>query len=316
MKKVFHDFDRQTSQRFKEYNERVLEKRKKCKEQCDKDIQKIILKDKIEKQMEENFSALETNIDSNDIPTCICKKSLADKVEKRCLKCTQNLGGIVTPSSVVLGGIAELGLSAWKTAALAAAKKAAITEGAVKGLAKVEAMGLTNFIKEMNSAFCLKELDVNLLKAVFMQQNSGNFSKITNFIYMKYEMTCSQNVLSTGSNSICKIGETLKLTKMSGQTTLLKKAAIGEKVNELLAGAKNAAANETANITASETVAIEGAKKGAIETTCMNCHTAIIASIIAIVIIVMIMVIIYLILRYRRKKKLKKKLQYIKLLKE
>ncbi|SOS78620.1 PIR protein [Plasmodium sp. gorilla clade G1] len=316
IKKVLQDFDRQTSQRFKEYNERMQVKRKKCKEQCDKDTQKIILKDKIEKQMANKFSALETNIDSNDIPTCNCKKSLADKVEKRCLKCTQNLGGVVAPSSGVLGGIAELGLSAWKTIALAAAKKAAIAEGAVKGLAKVEAMGLANFIEKMKSTFIMNELNVNLLESVFFQQNPGNFSKIANVIYTKYKTTCMPNVVSTDNNSICNIVKTLKFYEETVKLNVSEKLIIERNVNDILAGVKSTAANETANITASETATIETAKKGVIETVCMNCHTAIIASIIAIVIIVMVMVIIYLILRYQRKKKMKRKLQYIKLLKE
>ncbi|SCM18771.1 PIR protein, putative [Plasmodium sp.] len=281
MKKVLQDFDRQTSQRFKEYNGRMQEKRKNCKEQCDKDIQKIILKDKIEKQMEEKFSALETNIDSNDLPTCICNKTLADKVEKRCLKCTQNLGGVVAPSSGVLGGIAELGLSAWKTAALAAAKKAAITEGAVKGLAKVEAMGLTNFIKEMNSAFCLKELDVKLLETVFFQQKLDNFSKLAHSICVQ----CNDNyglAVTRNSCAICNFDEALECTVFSSGAKYSDKATLLKEINSILSRSKDAAAFKAADITIEETTAIETAKKVAIETTCMYCHTAIIASIVAI----------------------------------
>ncbi|SCM18845.1 PIR protein, putative [Plasmodium sp.] len=315
MKKVLQDFDRQTSQRFKEYNGRMQEKRKNCKEQCDKNIQKIILKDKIEKQMEEKFSALEKNIDSNDIPTCICKQTLADKVEKKCLKCTQNLGGIVAPSSGVLGGIAELGLCVWKTTALKAAIAAAKQAGAAKGLAAGEAMGLTKFIEGTKSAFFIKELDVKLLESVFTQQNYINFSRLAKVIHDQYETTCG--VFSTNTNyPICIIGHELGLGSNPGGLYVPPESIIGKKVNEILVTAKNAAAKETANVTASETALLETAKKGTIETTCMNCHTAIIASIVAILIIVLIMVIIYLILRYRRKKKMKKKLQYIKLLKE
>ncbi|ETW27267.1 hypothetical protein PFFCH_05306 [Plasmodium falciparum FCH/4] len=33
MKEMMENFDRQTSQRFKEYDERMIEKRQKCKEQ-------------------------------------------------------------------------------------------------------------------------------------------------------------------------------------------------------------------------------------------------------------------------------------------
>ncbi|KYN93025.1 rifin [Plasmodium reichenowi] len=306
MKKVLHDFDRQTSQRFKEYYERMLEKRKKCKEQCDKDIQKIILKDKIEKELTEKLSVMQTDITNDDIPTCACEKSLADKVEKGCLKCTQNLGG----------GIAELGLSSWKTAALAAAKKAAIAEGAVKGLAKVEAMGFAKFIEGMESAFCIKDLNINLLKSVFMQQNSANFSSISNFIYKKYEAMCASKIVGADGDFVFQIDQTLKGAACSSQVNVSNKASIATKVNTILSASKNDAAYKAADIIAEKTAEIETAKKVAIETTCMNCHTAIIASIVAILVIVLVMVIIYLILRYRRKKKMKKKLQYIKLLKE
>ncbi|SOS80083.1 rifin [Plasmodium sp. gorilla clade G1] len=72
MKSVKENFDRQTSQRFEEYNKRMIKNRKKCKEQCDKDIQKIVVKDKME-------------------------KSLAEKVEKGCLMCGCGLGGGVAP---------------------------------------------------------------------------------------------------------------------------------------------------------------------------------------------------------------------------
>ncbi|SOS80843.1 PIR protein, putative [Plasmodium sp. gorilla clade G1] len=316
MKAVMENYNRQTSQRLKEYDERMIKNRQKCKEKCNKEIQQIILKDKIEKELSQHFSALETNISTNDIPTCICEKSIADKMEKTCLKCTQNLGGIVAPSSVVLGGIAEFGLSTWKPKAIAAAIAAAKQAGLAKGLAEGEAVGFAKFIKGMESAFCLKELDVKLLESVFMQQKFDNFLKIADVIYAKYETTCVPYVVSNGSNSICKISETLKFNALSSQTNVLKKAAIADEVNKILAGAKHSSALRAADVTVSETATLEAAKKGAIETTYMGYQTTIIASIVAILVIVLIMVIIYLILRYRRKTKLKKKLQYIKLLKE
>ncbi|SOS81880.1 PIR protein, putative [Plasmodium sp.] len=54
MKSVRENFDRQTSERFEEYDERMITNRQKYKEQCDKDIQKIILKDKIDKSLAKN----------------------------------------------------------------------------------------------------------------------------------------------------------------------------------------------------------------------------------------------------------------------
>ncbi|ETW15090.1 hypothetical protein PFFVO_05994 [Plasmodium falciparum Vietnam Oak-Knoll (FVO)] len=105
MKSVKENFDRQTSQRFEEYEERMREKRQKCKEQCDKDIQQIILKDKIEKSLEE-------------------------KVEKGCLRCGCGLGGIAT-SVGIFGAIA---VNEWTKAAMIAAEKAGVNVGISKGI--------------------------------------------------------------------------------------------------------------------------------------------------------------------------------------
>ncbi|ETW33052.1 hypothetical protein PFTANZ_06230, partial [Plasmodium falciparum Tanzania (2000708)] len=131
-------FEVRTSQRFHEYDERMKTTRQKCKEQCDEDIQKIILKDKIEKELMDKFATLHTDIQNDAIPTCICERSMADKMEKTCLKCTQNLGGIVAPSLGVLGGIAEGALYAWKPTALKAAIEAAIAKSA----AEISAAGI------------------------------------------------------------------------------------------------------------------------------------------------------------------------------
>ncbi|ETW39381.1 hypothetical protein PFNF135_06245 [Plasmodium falciparum NF135/5.C10] len=111
MKSVKENFDRQTSQRFEEYEERMREKRQKCKEQCDKDIQQIILKDKIEKSLEE-------------------------KVEKGCLRCGCGLGGVAT-SVGIFGAIA---VNEWTKAATAAAVQKGIDEGikvAIKELGNI-----------------------------------------------------------------------------------------------------------------------------------------------------------------------------------
>ncbi|KNC38181.1 rifin [Plasmodium falciparum RAJ116] len=104
--------------------------KQKCKEQCEKDIQKIILKDKIEKELAEKFVTLQTDISINDLPTCVCEKSVVDKVEKTCSKCAGVLGGGITPGWGLISGIVYTG---WKAAALAAATKEAIAEGAAKG---------------------------------------------------------------------------------------------------------------------------------------------------------------------------------------
>ncbi|EWC78610.1 surface antigen [Plasmodium falciparum UGT5.1] len=121
MKRVMQQFVDRTTQRFHEYDERMKTTRQKCKDKCDKEIQKIILKDKLEKELMDKFATLQTDIQSDAIPTCVCEKSLADKVEKSCLKCGKNLGGFV-PGLGLIGGTAVY------AAAVNAATKAGITE--------------------------------------------------------------------------------------------------------------------------------------------------------------------------------------------
>ncbi|EUR69664.1 hypothetical protein PFBG_03688 [Plasmodium falciparum 7G8] len=293
MKAVMENYNRQTSQRLKEYDEHMIKNRQKCKEKCDKEIQQIILKDKIEKELSQHFSALETNIRTNDIPTCVCAKSIENKMEKTCLKCAHNLGGIAI------------------AAAIAAAKQA----GIAKGLAVGEAWGLTKFIEAIKAKFFMDTVNAELLKSVFIQQSRINFSNVANYIYVQYNNNCGWDV-HTNSHTICKISDTLTLYAQPGQAPVKPETIIAGKVNEVLADVRTITAVKISDVATKETATIEAARKGVIETTYMGYQATIIASIVAILVIVLVMVIIYLVLRYRRKKKMKKKLQYIKLLKE
>ncbi|KNG73902.1 rifin [Plasmodium falciparum IGH-CR14] len=117
MKSVMQQFVDRTSQRFEEYEERMKEKRQKCKEQRDKNIQKIIHKDKMEKK-------------------------LAEKIEKGCLRCGCGLGGVAA-SVGLFGG---LGIYGWKTTATATATelaKEAVKDGAMA--ATIKAAGAEAF---------------------------------------------------------------------------------------------------------------------------------------------------------------------------
>ncbi|EWC77322.1 surface antigen [Plasmodium falciparum UGT5.1] len=104
MKEVMQQFEDRTSQRFHEYDERMKTTRQKCKDRCNKEIEKIILKDKIEKELTETFATLQTDIQKEAIPTCICQKSLENKMEKNCLICGGVLGGGVMPGLGLIGG--------------------------------------------------------------------------------------------------------------------------------------------------------------------------------------------------------------------
>ncbi|CDO61781.1 rifin [Plasmodium reichenowi] len=134
IKSLKENFDRQSSQRFEEYEERMKGKRQKHKEERDKNIQKIIEKDKME-------------------------KSLTEKIEKGCLRCGCGLGGVAA-SVGLFGG---LGIYGWKTAAttaaIAAAKEAGIEAGVQAVIAKIKdksifsiylKVDLSNFINRTN----------------------------------------------------------------------------------------------------------------------------------------------------------------------
>ncbi|SOS81785.1 PIR protein, putative [Plasmodium sp.] len=115
MKSVKENFDRQTSQRFEEYEKRMNRKRQKCKEQCDKDIEQIIVKDKMQ-------------------------KSLAQKVEKGCLMCGCGLGGGVLP---VWGLVSGLWYATWTQYVATTVVKMATDEGIAQGVK----VGLVNVAK-------------------------------------------------------------------------------------------------------------------------------------------------------------------------
>ncbi|EUT79322.1 hypothetical protein PFAG_05889 [Plasmodium falciparum Santa Lucia] len=127
MKSVKENFNRQTSQRFEEYEERMKTNRQKYKEQRDKDIQQIILKEKVEKSLEE-------------------------KVEKGCLICGCGLGGGVAPFVGLFGGLAvnEMKKAAADAATEAGIKKAIEEVGKIFFLADESTMQWTNMINAGN----------------------------------------------------------------------------------------------------------------------------------------------------------------------
>ncbi|KOB84775.1 hypothetical protein PFDG_00093 [Plasmodium falciparum Dd2] len=288
MKEVMEIFDLQTSERFREYDERMQDKRKKCKEQCEKDIQKIILKDKIEKELTEKFSALETNIEINDIPTCVCEKSVADKVEKTCLKCGGVLGFGIAPWWGLVSALWYAGWINYTTTTLVKiATDAGIAEGLKVGLVKVAEI-VTQLSKDIPIKIPTIEALTKMTSGTFTNEISlpGIFKTLDKAMLGKFE----EGEYSGFSTWIQSLSKTPRLFT----TNFSKEAA---EVTKAVTDAKTVVLTEGTHATSSLT-------------------TAIIVSVVAIVLIVLVMVIIYLILRYRRKKKMKKKLQYIKILNE
>ncbi|ETW58084.1 hypothetical protein PFMC_06019, partial [Plasmodium falciparum CAMP/Malaysia] len=284
MKSVKENFDRRTSQRFEEYEECMREKRQKCKEQCDKDAQQIILKDKMQ-------------------------KSLAEKVEKGCLMCGCGLGGVAA-SVGLFGG---LGIYGWKTAALATAKEAvkdgAMAAGEVARLKAGKDAVIAGIIKE----FRVSTLGGKDLGTYFATTSYKNITNIALAINTQYDPS---SCLFGGSgpatdNSIC----TWVMQKTEAAPKIQGKAF--STYNSIEVAVKSIVLEaETVAETAAEKATDEAIKNSiaVVDAKYVICQTAIIASVVALLIIVLVMIIIYLVLRYRRKKKMKKKAEYTKLL--
>ncbi|ETW52020.1 hypothetical protein PFUGPA_05976 [Plasmodium falciparum Palo Alto/Uganda] len=312
MKEVMENFNKQTQQRFHEYDERMKTTRQKCKDKCDNDIQKIILKDKLEKELMDKFATLQTDIQNDAIPTCICEKSLADKTEKFCHNCGYGLGS-VAPSIGLLGGP---GIYGWKTAALVIAKDLAEKGGAAAGEAARIKAGIEAVISGIKSKFPIHTLNGEALKSVIAQKYN-DVSLISGFIEAEYYESGCREFFSSWKIPICKsLYDRIFDTSEVVQRSFSPKEFIKTTVKTVVSDANGVAAEAAKNAEAAKKAAILETSTKAIDAATYNWYTTIGYSITAILIIVLIMVIIYKILRYRRKKKMKKKLQYIKLLKE
>ncbi|ETW45066.1 hypothetical protein PFNF135_00667 [Plasmodium falciparum NF135/5.C10] len=254
MKSVKENFDRQTSQRFEEYEKRMITQRKKNKEQRDKDIQKIILKDKME-------------------------KSLAEKVEKGCLRCGFGLGGVAAGVGI-FGAIA---VNEWTKAAMLVSAQKGIEAGVAKA---IDELGKIVELREFN----LINWDAMVTSTTY--NKPMDLVKIVSNAYYK----CKKSTVAEETR-FC-----LATKAWDKQNSTLALQTISTQAAEAAAEAGKAAkATEEAEMT------LANAKSSYL-------YSAIGYSVLAILIIVLVMVIIYLILRYRRKKKMNKKLQYTKLL--
>ncbi|CAX64078.1 rifin [Plasmodium falciparum NF54] len=314
MKRVMQQFHDRTTQRFQEYDERLQEKRQICKDKCDKEIQKIILKDKLEKELTEKFATLQTDIHSDAIPTCVCEKSMADKVEKGCLRCGSILGAAM-PEVASIGATALYTLCQWQTKAIAAAIEKAMVQGAAKGLAAGNVKGVEIVLRGLRT-LGVEDLYPELLKSIGTKIPYYDIARIANAIITKKTQMCGLTQ-SPANVPICKtIDIKFRLIRIDGQHFFDTTTGIKKGVTQVVGKATQTAEAEAAKVRTITSSKIITEEEGVINTIYMSNQTAIIASIIAVVVIVLIMVIIYFILRYRRKKKMKKKLQYIKLLEE
>ncbi|SOS77881.1 PIR protein [Plasmodium sp. gorilla clade G1] len=252
IKSVKENFDRQTSQRFEEYEERMITQRKKYKEQCDKDIKNIILKDKVQ-------------------------NSLAEKVEKGCLRCGCGLGGI----GAGVGIFGALGTYGWEIAATATAYETAKKTGIQAGIQAV--------ITKIKGTMAFKDIwNVEWEKII----NGSNYNSISGL------SRATESAMDSIGKPCMSYGYERACSGISANSNYW--------LGEAAEAGKQAAVDATAAAKEAELVKLT--------TTSSNAYSAIGYSVTAILIIVLVMVILYLILRYRRKKKMNKKAHYTKLL--
>ncbi|ETW57998.1 hypothetical protein PFUGPA_00007 [Plasmodium falciparum Palo Alto/Uganda] len=299
MESVKENFERQTSQRFEEYQERMKEKQQKRKEQRDKNIQKIIHKDKME-------------------------KNLAEKIEKGCLMCGCGLGS-VAGSIGLFGGVA---INIWKPVALKAAIKTAIANSADKIAEAANSAGI-----QAGKALVIAELQKMGISTLggkdlgtyFATTSYKNITNIAQAVYGQHYETCadyplwSVRVPSSAAKHDFLFCQSVsnQIPSVSQPKQYISPKEVIEKILQNIVTQAEEPANVAAEIAReSATNAIKARETGLINTIFMSKQTAIIASVVAILIIVLVMIIIYLVLRYRRKKKMKKKAQYTKLLNE
>ncbi|SOS81712.1 PIR protein, putative [Plasmodium sp.] len=252
--------------------------RQECKEQFDKEIQKIILKDKLEKELMDKFATLHTDM------------------------------------ARVLGEIAAFALKGWKTEAIAAATKYAMKEGAAQGAAKGLAEGMRVTIGVLKK-HGVGELCPELLESIGSKIHYTDAGQISKIILQKLETYCGLGSTPDGLSCMgirTKLGLIISGNRQPPPDYIY----IPQMMKEIVYKAKLTADDVTKTISERVTDILTRQQTSEIAATYASWQIPIIASIVAIVVIILVMVIIYLVLRYRRKKKMKKKLQYIKLLEE
>ncbi|SOV78726.1 rifin PIR protein, putative [Plasmodium reichenowi] len=272
MKSVKEKFEDRTSQRLREYDERMKEKRQKRKEERDKNIQKIIEKDKRE-------------------------KSLAEKVEKCCLRCGCGLGGVAA-SVGLFGGLGTYG---WKTSAIAKLVAAAENAGASKG---AEA-GVKTLINKLTVDLGIHDFYSTPLAEFITKDNYFCETLISDKVKDFYQSSCK-------TLQACDKYALFYSHRSAGETEGTRRVLESTKI--FVREAVEKASKETVNATATEMATLKDGELAEVAVTCYNSYSAIGYSVLAILIIVLVMIIIYFVLRYRRKKKMNKKAQYTKLL--
>ncbi|CDO61578.1 rifin, partial [Plasmodium reichenowi] len=226
MKNVMKKFQDRTSERLREYDERMKEKRQKSKEERDKRTQEIIEKDKRE-------------------------KSLEQKIEKGCLKCGLVLGGGVLP---VWGMITGLWYATWSQyvaiAVAEAATNAGIEAGVKVGLVKVTEIATQSLIKSGGE---IPTMDVLAKMTTGISADNVTLHGIFNAINSAMPRKYDYDTYSLFSSTVQKLAETPKAVATGYATQA---AEVTKAFADAKAGVLTQAGNATSTLTTAITATV------------------------------------------------------------
>ncbi|ETW57342.1 hypothetical protein PFUGPA_00654 [Plasmodium falciparum Palo Alto/Uganda] len=291
MKEIMHDFDRQTSQRFEEYNERAAAGIVEGIKIAIKGIKGAF---DIDFLSGKTFEEVITGKTFNNSAFVVDK--ILQEYNTMCVSTNAYQGKLFCNYGSMFGenvdNITAISANA-KRAVIKAGEAAAKTTTETTKVLTAEKTGeVTNF------------LSGKTLAEVITGKTFNNSTFFVDKILQEYNTMCVSSTTYQGK-LICSLRS---LTRWNVEPTTV-----------ISANAKQAAINAgkaAERVTAETTKALTAEKTGEVTSTSAIFSNPMVISFIVVVIIVIILLIIYLILRYRRKKKMKRKLQYIKLLKE
>ncbi|SOV20389.1 rifin PIR protein, putative [Plasmodium sp. gorilla clade G2] len=297
MKEVIEKYNERLEIRWKKYYELKKERERKYKEKYDKDIKEIILKDKIQKQLTKQLSALEKFTDMDDLDKGINEKEVASKVKKG-KKSKKTLGHNLSEWNI----LPNIDMHEWIRFSSKEAKSDCNIKNMKHALTKVGYVGTNKFTSIVNR---------NGKVSVDMAQLFSSITSSSNAFIQRYmgdDFTSNGNKFKSSSVSsifIYALWEFFEHIVAPVSAALFFKSGDTEggnsQVTQCSGGSSHTAHGQRAHV--------HGADGPYYMTVLYD-------SFVTIYTIASILLIIYYILKYYRNLKVEKRMKYIKLLKE
>ncbi|SOS76659.1 PIR protein, putative [Plasmodium sp. gorilla clade G1] len=179
MKELMKRYNERTAVRLKEYDEQKKKKQKIYKEKYDKDIQEIIVKDKIHKQLTKQFSKLEKVTDKDDLFKGKNEKKVATKGKKGRKKTKKTLGQTLSEWNI----LPNIDMYEWIPFSSKEAKVDCNIKNIKQALTRVGYIGSNKFVT-LGSKDGKDAVDMKELFSFIMRSSNALFKK-----YIKDDVT-------------------------------------------------------------------------------------------------------------------------------